>query len=79
MEQKKEEQKKEEQKEEEQKEEVTVDALKELYEEQKQANATMMEELKKVQKENAKLIMKQNGTEKTLEENLLGFSKYERK
>ena len=69
----------EEQKKEEQKEEVTVDALKELYEEQKQANATMMEELKKVQKENAKLIMKQNGTEKTLEENLLGFSKYERK
>ena len=68
-----------EQKKEEQKEEVTVDALKELYEEQKQANATMMEELKKVQKENAKLIMKQNGTEKTLEENLLGFSKYERK
>ena len=73
------EQKKEEQKKEEQKEEVTVDALKELYEEQKQANVTMMEELKKVQKENAKLIMKQNGTEKTLEENLVGFSKYERK
>lgn len=78
-EQKETEQKETEQKEQEQEsknESPEMQAIRELYDEQKKEMEKMSKALNDLQKENAKLIMQSSVSEKSLEENLCRFSKY---